>query len=417
MGKRSRKKERKQNQQSEDTMDSMNVNQEKINNSQQEDSSHEEPYGLDDITTIGKYLREIREKKDLSLKAISQNTKISVTLLEHLEEDNLEKLPNKAYVTGFVKSYAKALGTSQRSALEHLESTYRFFEPEPIVEEVEEPTAKVPLPSVEKDLLIKVAGAILAGITVITLIIVSFSGNEEAPEVVQEPITAQTLGADTPLKSEEVIAITTPQQQEETIAQEPVKAVESKPVEAPKVEEVKKVEVVKKEEVKQVVAEKKVEDDEESDSGEKKEKYTFRPISADLFSFTELDKQKLDELIPPNYQAALAKGKQNVFINALKGDTWITYKADDQPIKKFVLKKGRFLMIRGDSIRLFLGNVHASKIFLNNKLLNIESRSGVKSLVFPEEEKKNYHLPLFVYKDDGTVISSEEYIKENNIDI
>ena len=115
-------------------------------------------------------------------------------------------------------------------------------------------------------------------------------------------------------------------------------------------------------------------------------------------------------------KTAVYPGKQNVFINAVTGDTWITYKQDDAPIKKFVLKKNRTLLIRGDEIRLFLGNINVTKIFLNNQLLDIDSKNGIKSLVFPKENKAKYVLPLFLFKEDGTVITSDEYLKSQGVE-
>ena len=107
------------------------------------------------------------------------------------------------------------------------------------------------------------------------------------------------------------------------------------------------------------------------------------------------------------------EGKQNVYIRAINGDSWITYKKDNGPVRKFVLKKGRNLFISGKEVRVFLGNLPAIKVFYNNEALKIESKSGVKSLVFPHKSLAKFKLPLFVFNEDGTVTTSEEYLKEN----
>lgn len=70
---------------------------------------------LSDIT-IGQLLKTKREARGLNLKTISQQTKVLIGLLEHLENDDLEKLPSKTYVRGFVKSTAKILGINQQQA-------------------------------------------------------------------------------------------------------------------------------------------------------------------------------------------------------------------------------------------------------------------------------------------------------------
>ena len=74
--------------------------------------------------TIGAFLRKQREQQEIPLKIISRTTKISTTLLELLEGDELKQLPNKAYVKGFVKSYCKALSIDQKESLNLLEKTY-----------------------------------------------------------------------------------------------------------------------------------------------------------------------------------------------------------------------------------------------------------------------------------------------------
>ena len=77
-----------------------------------------------DFRTIGNFLKKQREQQEIPLKIISRTTKISTTLLELLEGDELNQLPNKAYVKGFVKSYCKALSIDQKECLKLLEKTY-----------------------------------------------------------------------------------------------------------------------------------------------------------------------------------------------------------------------------------------------------------------------------------------------------
>jgi len=159
---------------------------------------------------------------------------------------------------------------------------------------------------------------------------------------------------------------------------------------------------------------------EEKNDGEKKEekKLSFRSIPEKLYEMAEDKNQELlKQYVPMNMQSSVISDKQNVFINAVDGDTWITYKKDDDAIKQFVLKKDKNILIRGDEIRLFLGNVNATKIFLNNDPISLQSRSGVKSLVFPQSAAKRYHIPLFVF-EGGNVMTSDEYLskKEGKIE-
>jgi hypothetical protein len=108
--------------------------------------------------------------------------------------------------------------------------------------------------------------------------------------------------------------------------------------------------------------------------------------------------------------AGTVNGQHTVAIMATSDDVWLTHKSDADPVKKFVLKKGRFVIIRGQEVRLFIGNLGGAKLYLDGKPLKVHSSTGVKSLVFPQESHAKYKMPLFVYKDDGSVITSDEYL-------
>ena len=383
-----------------------------------------------------------RENRGLSLKVISQHTKISVTMLQHLEDENFDMLPNKAYVKGFIKSVSKALGLSESVALEIYDETLRKREGRTHKDSKEKKkekapehhaSAEVPQSKAEGDTDAESEPVFKMGFALAALIIIGFvvvlntpsdkeaKKEEENAEVVEvtatpEPtmtITPKTLTADTPLRNESMIAANTtedePEDTEEveptplataTATPVPTKTATPVPTATPTPVPTKTVE--KQEEKKE---EKKVED----------EQVEFRKFTRDLYGYeTEGATEALNQYVPKSYQVSVIDGKQNVFIKAISGDTWLTYKADSDPIKKFILKEGRHLIIRGDEIIAFIGNVKVTKIFLNNKLLDIESRSGVKSLVFPHEKKDSYRLPLFIYNNKkGTVMTSKEYMEKN----
>jgi len=58
----------------------------------------------------GKYLKAERESRNLSLKVISESTRIQEHLLKALEEDQYEVFKSSTYVKGFLRSYARYLG-------------------------------------------------------------------------------------------------------------------------------------------------------------------------------------------------------------------------------------------------------------------------------------------------------------------
>ncbi len=58
----------------------------------------------------GRGLRKMREQKGVDLKQIAQVTKINITYLRLLEEDNYALLPAPVYIKGFLAEYARYLG-------------------------------------------------------------------------------------------------------------------------------------------------------------------------------------------------------------------------------------------------------------------------------------------------------------------
>ncbi|WP_164848324.1 RodZ family helix-turn-helix domain-containing protein [Halobacteriovorax sp. HLS] len=384
------------------------------------ETEHEElvetPVELSEALTIGEVLKAAREERKLSLKVISQHTKISTTILEHLEANRFNDLPSKAYVIGFVKNYSKTVNLNTNDCLQLLNEAYgvtpevtavESHSPTPTREH--EPTEESSSNEIPSQYL-TIAGVFLALIIVVTIAINSSSETnkeqiltqqaQEVDEVAQTPLVnvmPQEVSEETPLTE-------TKKPQVEAQAVE-VKA-ETAPEVKPAPVKVEKAQGPKKEEIK--VAEKvepKIQEEEKKE--EKEKKVELRPLSLPLYSVSA-DKTELQHL-PDNIKSSLIAGKQNVFINAVDGDTWITYKSDDNAIKKFVLKQGRTLLIRGDLIRIFLGNINVARVFLNNDPLTITTRSGVKSLVFPQESAKDFKLPLFIYKKNGKAITSSEY--------
>ncbi len=58
----------------------------------------------------GIHLKNIREMKGITLDEISQKTRIRVSYLKALEEENFDQLPAEVFSRGFLKAYAKYIG-------------------------------------------------------------------------------------------------------------------------------------------------------------------------------------------------------------------------------------------------------------------------------------------------------------------
>jgi cytoskeletal protein RodZ len=65
---------------------------------------------MEPASTFGPRLRQERERRHISLKSIAENTKISRSLLEALERDDVSRWPTGIFRRSFVRSYAKAIG-------------------------------------------------------------------------------------------------------------------------------------------------------------------------------------------------------------------------------------------------------------------------------------------------------------------
>ncbi len=400
--------------------------------------------------TIGKYLALARENKGFSLKKISHQTKISTSILEKLENDLLEQLPNKAYVNGFVRSYGQVLSLNLDECQRILDESYTRNNKSYIPPKKADVLRSAEEKAEPSNFGVFAGAALLLAVGATYLIL-----NNSSKTVKEEKkLVTQELNEQTPLKvaggaddtvSTEVTEVEPALAQSPAakpsllVPQSPIAAVETPPgpmtpvaapvtpvvvaspaplaptitapiVVAPTVvaptpkpttTETKIKEEVKKEEPK-IATEK---NDEAATAAE-----ALKPMPSKVYDFAQDNdsSKSLTEFVPSNMQNAVVAGKQNVFIAAVEGDTWITYKKDSDSVKKFTLEKGKNILIRGDEIRVFLGNVNVTKIFLNNKLLDLPSRSGVKSLVFPETAASKYKLPLFIYRDNGEVVPSDE---------
>jgi transcriptional regulator with XRE-family HTH domain len=77
--------------------------------------------------TFGPRLRRERERRHISLESIAVNTKISLSLLEALERDDVRRWPSGIFRRSFLRSYAQAIGLDPGEVLrEFLE---RFPDP------------------------------------------------------------------------------------------------------------------------------------------------------------------------------------------------------------------------------------------------------------------------------------------------
>jgi cytoskeleton protein RodZ len=69
------------------------------------------------MSSLGPYLRELRERRGVSLEEISRTTRVGRPYLEALEASDLSKLPAPVFTRGFILAYCQALGEPPQEAL------------------------------------------------------------------------------------------------------------------------------------------------------------------------------------------------------------------------------------------------------------------------------------------------------------
>ncbi|MCA9523876.1 MAG: helix-turn-helix domain-containing protein [Myxococcales bacterium] len=69
------------------------------------------------MDSLGRYLRENREAKGVTLEQIAEATKIPKGSLEYLESDQYEFLPADVFVRGFIRTYCKNINIEPNHAL------------------------------------------------------------------------------------------------------------------------------------------------------------------------------------------------------------------------------------------------------------------------------------------------------------
>jgi cytoskeleton protein RodZ len=70
------------------------------------------------MSSVGAYLRGLREKQGMSIDELSRATRVLHHYLEALEADNIGSLPAPVFTKGFIRAYCQALGVPPEEALQ-----------------------------------------------------------------------------------------------------------------------------------------------------------------------------------------------------------------------------------------------------------------------------------------------------------
>lgn len=370
---------------------------------------------------LGEYLKQKRIDKNYTLEKLSQKTKISINILKYLESNDFRHLPSAAYIKGFVTSYVKVLGLPLEEAINKMEYTYLnvLGKPFPALNHTKLMNStpgssgkSLPINETSNphdviesgDSIIENTKSMLP-ILIFGAIILLFVGGYKLISSVIEKEVSRNKARDLGPKIESSSALVTENKSKE---------LNNKTSSSPKVDQQS---VSEKSPVAETT---KVTTEDQSTTQEFPRNFPtvdFKKVRGKTFTVKMDAPENTDtEMFPSKFRDSMNSEMQNLYIRALDGNTWLSYKIDNNPIVSIIINKGNDLFIQGNEIRIFLGNVNVTKIFYNNYLIDTPTRSGVKSLIFPEESNSKYHLPLFPKANDDILYTAEDYMKRMQLE-
>jgi cytoskeletal protein RodZ len=386
------------------------------------------------VVHIGDYLRARREDAKLSLEKVSQKTKINLNILRALEANNFQALPSPAYIKGFVLSYARVVGLTPGDVITKLEYSYLTIMGKPfptlnhtrqmpaneVVEAApaaSEPAAKKTIAEAPADVLeqekraqerqrLIVPAVVFGGICLVFVglyQLVTKTIESETNSTIEKPY------GPTFVPSSELVDINKSVEEKAV-----VKAAADAAAEATKLAEEKSADEKKD-------PEKKPEEQKPAAPVQEARRNfpdkDFRKITVRLFSVLPDAPENQDtNILPPRIKDAWNKELENVFVKATDGSTWMSYKVDQSPIESVILEKEKDIFLQGKEILMFLGNVKVTKIFYQNRLIDAPTKTGFKSLIFPESQSTKHMLPLFPKAADDILYTAEEYQRRMKIE-
>ena len=273
------------------------------------------------LLSLGQALKEKREDQGFSLEQISEQIKVSVYILEGIEEAYVDRLPVYAYLRGFIIAYAKALGIDEKEIEKELKSLV------PKEKETYLPGRTSPSTEaenlIEKDLRLTpviiaiVILFVLGGILIFTNIIRSPGENPKPPAVTnldEEEEQKEESSADSELSKDEDLDV---EWEEEEKSQNLIDEKEDE---------------VKKEKPKAIATEKKVEKPKKILSPDQVKdpiELVVKALGEVTISY-QIDSNKKQEIFLKEDQFEVLKGVENIFIKTDNSDLiYIFYQGKD----------------------------------------------------------------------------------------
>ena len=83
-----------------------------------ESGTTEQQTGKPDVHSFGERLYAARTRQGLSIEEVAKAVNLTVDMIEAIERSDVDKLPQPAFVQGYIRVYARQLGVSEDSVLE-----------------------------------------------------------------------------------------------------------------------------------------------------------------------------------------------------------------------------------------------------------------------------------------------------------
>jgi cytoskeleton protein RodZ len=310
------------------------------------------------MATLGEKLRREREVRGVSVKEISEATRIHVNFLNALEENDFGSLPGGVFVTGFLRNYAVHLGLDADKIVAEYEAM-----------KIEEPAEHVipHVPEMEGNRF-----AVIGVIGTLILFLIVYVAYVNWPRIGPEDRKAE-IGTVT--KTAPKAAAEKSEPKVEDISKEAAaKESETAPAEGVKTEPAAK-DKPKKEPADAVKAGK------EPLPAVKPAKKPLSPVVEPKKATAAAVKPK-KEIQPVKKKAAAETApkkeyKYRLVVSAQEEDAWILVVVDDELVRDMFVRAGQRIIIRGNySFNFTTGNAKHIKLFLNGKPLDFDAPPG-----------------------------------------
>lgn len=354
---------------------------------------------------IGSYLKDLRLRKGYSIERLSTETKISLSILKKLENNELTALPNITYVKGYVQNIFKTLHvTFGPQEIELIDNTYISLglmkQPDPaggleksnILTTQNLPTSSQQSPISNKGSVyniesLKSKRIIFAIVSIFALLgIFRF-----IQKIDQQPDLRQTQVKNSPIIKPNIVEATA-----SSNVAVVVNTSQTTPLPTPSSIDLNDAHLVAATSAMTPVPSP-TPNPTSTTLNSTYPKYEFKKIINLAVSIDTSSVENTDySVYTQEDRKKVSPGKENVFITKLEGDSWISYKKNDEPARSVLLKVGQKFFITGDKLFLTIGNTKGLKIFYNNQLVQFVDTRGVKSFIFPLADAGQHSLPFFV---------------------